>query len=138
MTVTVRFTTPISLANVPVLGDLSTRLVVDGMAYRESVGSLALPSRRVTSGMLERDIVLDLQVCLSYMMCNWVDTLLRVSHEAIRKISESISVMFQWGALRRQFDVVIARGSQFFLMVSVQIVLDGQEGKNERNPIVKA
>lgn len=43
--------------------DLSARLVVDGVPYRESVGSYALMSRHVSSGILERDMVLNLQVC---------------------------------------------------------------------------
>lgn len=43
--------------------DLSARLVVDGVPYRESIGSYALLSRHVSSGMLERDMVLNLQVC---------------------------------------------------------------------------
>lgn len=42
--------------------DLSARLVVDGVPYRESVGSYALISRHVSSGMLERDMVLSLKV----------------------------------------------------------------------------
>lgn len=42
--------------------DLSARLVVDGVPYRESVGSYALLSRHVGSGILERDMVLNLQV----------------------------------------------------------------------------
>lgn len=42
--------------------DVSARLVVDGVPYRESVGSYALMSRHVSNGMLERDMVLSLQV----------------------------------------------------------------------------
>lgn len=42
--------------------DVSARLVVDGVPYRESIGSYALLSRHVSSGMLERDLVLNLQV----------------------------------------------------------------------------
>lgn len=42
--------------------DLSARLVVDGVPYRESVGSYALLSRHASSGILERDVVLNLQV----------------------------------------------------------------------------
>lgn len=42
--------------------DLSARLVVDGVPYRESVSSYALLTRHVSSGMLERDVVLSLQV----------------------------------------------------------------------------
>lgn len=42
--------------------DLSARLVVDGVPYRESIGSYALLSRHASSGILERDLVLNLQV----------------------------------------------------------------------------
>ena len=42
--------------------DLSARLVVDGVPYRESIGSYALLSRHASSGILERDVVLNLQV----------------------------------------------------------------------------
>lgn len=42
--------------------DVSARVVVDGVPYRESIGSYALLSRHVNSGILERDLVLNLQV----------------------------------------------------------------------------
>lgn len=45
--------------------DISARLVVDGTPYRESVGSFAVLSRHWSSGMLEREIVLNLQVILA-------------------------------------------------------------------------
>jgi hypothetical protein len=40
--------------------DVSARLVVDGLPYRESVASFAQLSKQLTSGLLERDLVLAL------------------------------------------------------------------------------
>lgn len=44
--------------------DIATRLVVDGMTYRESFGSYASIYRNsnMNNGMLERDLVLSLEV----------------------------------------------------------------------------
>lgn len=44
--------------------DIAARLVVDGIAYRESFGSHASLSRNsnTNNGMLERDLVLSLEV----------------------------------------------------------------------------
>lgn len=64
--------------------DLSARLVVDGVPYRESIGSYALLSRHTSSGTLERDLVLNLQVRIAMQMPN--TPALRMMIEPINRV----------------------------------------------------
>lgn len=61
---------PLRLSASRAAEDVSARLVVDGVPYRESIGSYALLSRHMSSGMLERDLVLDLQVRTRVLIYN--------------------------------------------------------------------
>ncbi|CAM9343751.1 unnamed protein product, partial [Hapterophycus canaliculatus] len=51
--------------------DISARLVVDGVPYRESIGSYAILSRHMSSGILERDLVLGLQAGEHTLAVEW-------------------------------------------------------------------
>ncbi|CAM9116380.1 unnamed protein product, partial [Choristocarpus tenellus] len=51
--------------------DVVARVVVDGIPYRESFASFALLTRRMTTGILERDLVLTLQAGQHEVIVQW-------------------------------------------------------------------
>ncbi|CAM9734048.1 unnamed protein product [Scytosiphon promiscuus] len=84
--------------------DVSARLVVDGIPYRESIGSHAVLTVQLNSGMLERDLVLSLQAGEHTVAVEW-----RKRGSTIRAWRNSPSLLDGFAASR----FVVAMGERF-------------------------